>query len=183
MVSASTCTKNQPLARRKGGQGLQWFIDLDNDDALVHESVGACRRVRVVPEEITHADRVRTSVGGIAVDRDGSVPGLAWARPQRGADHPRQTTVIQRLTFAVPGGKMTVVIALHDVHDVAHWLSSPKRDEIYRSLDITEVMASEAGSEATRYDDVHPDLASCSWDRSQGLRLPVPPRPYGSFAS
>jgi hypothetical protein len=75
------------------------------------------------------------------------------------------------------------VVALHDVHDVDHRLSSPKRDEICRPLDITEVMASEAGSEATRYDGVHADSASCSWNRSQGLRLPVPPRPYGSFAS
>lgn len=26
---------------------------------------------------------------------------------------------------------MTTVIALHDVDDVAHWLSSPKRDEFF----------------------------------------------------
>jgi hypothetical protein len=108
---------------------------------------------------------------------------LAWARPQRGADHPRQSTAIQRLTFAVPGGKMAVVIALRDMRDVDHWLSSPKRDEIYRPLDITEVMASEVGSEATRYDGVHAHSASRSWTRSQGLRLPVPPRPNGGFAS
>jgi hypothetical protein len=75
---------------------------------------------------------------------------------------------------------MTVVIALHDVHNVDHWLSSPKSDEIYWPLDITEVMASEAGSEATRYDGVRVDSASCSWNRSQGLRLRVPPGPMGA---
>ncbi len=78
---------------------------------------------------------------------------------------------------------MTVVIALHDMPDVDRWFSSPKRDEICTPLDITEVMAAEAGSEATRYDDVHADSASCSWTRSQALRLPVPPGPHGGFAS
>ena len=78
---------------------------------------------------------------------------------------------------------MTTVIAYHDVDDVDHWLSSPKREEVFGPLGITvrtfvdpggsrrtglimevpdmaklqEVMASEAGAEAMKYDGVHAD--------------------------
>jgi len=78
---------------------------------------------------------------------------------------------------------MTTVIAYHDVDDVDHWLSSPKREEVFGSLGITvrtfvdpegskrtglimevpdmaklqEVMASEAGAEAMKHDGVHAD--------------------------
>ena len=78
---------------------------------------------------------------------------------------------------------MTTVIAYHDVDDVEHWLSSPKREEVFGPLGITvrtfvdpegskrtglimevpdmaelqKVMASEAGAEAMKYDGVHAD--------------------------
>lgn len=78
---------------------------------------------------------------------------------------------------------MTTVIAYHDVDDVDHWLSSPKREEVFGPLGITirtfvdpggskrtglimevpdmaklqEVMASEAGAAAMKYDGVHAD--------------------------
>lgn len=78
---------------------------------------------------------------------------------------------------------MTTVIAFHDVDDVDHWLNSPKRDEVFGPEGITvrtfvdpggskrtglimevpdmaelqEVMASEAGAEAMKYDGVHAD--------------------------
>jgi len=32
---------------------------------------------------------------------------------------------------------MTTVIAVHDVDDVAHWLSSPKRDEFFSAHGMT----------------------------------------------
>lgn len=78
---------------------------------------------------------------------------------------------------------MTTVIAFHDVDDVDHWLNSPKREEVFGPVGITvrtfvdpggskrtglimevpdmaelqEVMASEAGAEAMKYDGVHAD--------------------------
>jgi hypothetical protein len=78
---------------------------------------------------------------------------------------------------------MTTVIAFHDVDDVDHWLSSPKRDQLFGPEGITvrtfvdperskrtglimevpdmaklqEVMASEAAAEAMQYDGVHAD--------------------------
>lgn len=78
---------------------------------------------------------------------------------------------------------MTTVIAFHDVDDVDHWLSSPKREEVFGPLGITvrtfvdpagskrtglilevpdldklqAVMASEAAAEAMSHDGVHAD--------------------------
>jgi len=79
---------------------------------------------------------------------------------------------------------MTTVIAVHDVDDVAHWLSSPKRAEFFRargmtvrtfvspggrsrvgliienvpSLDaLTEALRGADAAEAMKYDGVHPD--------------------------
>jgi len=78
---------------------------------------------------------------------------------------------------------MTTILAYHDVDDVKHWLSSPKRMEVFGPLGITvrtftdpegsnrvglivevpdmaafqEVMASDAAAEAMKYDEVHPD--------------------------
>ncbi|WP_211163269.1 hypothetical protein [Aromatoleum diolicum] len=80
--------------------------------------------------------------------------------------------------------KMTTVIAVHDVDDVAHWLSSPKRAEFFGAhgmtvrtfvspdgknrvgLIIENVPSLEAlsqalegadAAEAMKYDGVHPD--------------------------
>ena len=79
---------------------------------------------------------------------------------------------------------MTPVIALHDVDDVAHWLSSPKRAEFFAahgmtvrtfvspggenrvgviienvsSLEaLTEALQGADAAEAMKYDGVHPD--------------------------
>jgi hypothetical protein len=78
---------------------------------------------------------------------------------------------------------MPSLIATHEVDDVAHWLSSPKREEVFASvasnirtfvdpsranhvglsMDVADmgafqaVMESEAGAAAMKYDGVHPD--------------------------
>ena len=78
---------------------------------------------------------------------------------------------------------MPTVLAVHEVDDVEHWLSSPKREEIFGPLGITvrtfrgdedskqvgliaeipdmaawqEVMQSEAGAEAMKFDGVRPE--------------------------
>ena len=78
---------------------------------------------------------------------------------------------------------MSTYLAFHEVDDVQHWLSSPKREEVFGSQGITvrtfhdpegskrvglileipdmaafqELMQSEAAAEAMRYDGVHPD--------------------------
>ncbi len=78
---------------------------------------------------------------------------------------------------------MATYLAFHEVDDVQHWLSSPKREEIFAPLGITartfhdpegstrvgliveipdmaafqEFMQSEEAAEAMKYDGVHPD--------------------------
>ena len=79
---------------------------------------------------------------------------------------------------------MTTVIAVHDVDDVAHWLSSPKRAEFFGKHGMTvktfvdpggsnrvgviienvpslealnEALQSADGAEAMKHDRVHPD--------------------------
>ena len=78
---------------------------------------------------------------------------------------------------------MTTVIAFHDVDDVDHWLSSPRREQVFGPLGITvrtfvdpdgskrvglildvpdmdkfqEVMASDVAAEAMSFDGVHGD--------------------------
>jgi hypothetical protein len=78
---------------------------------------------------------------------------------------------------------LATYVAFHEVDDVQHWLSSPKREEIFGPLGITartfhdpegskrvglileipdlaafqEVMQSEAAAEAMKYDGVHPE--------------------------
>ena len=78
---------------------------------------------------------------------------------------------------------MPRMIATHEVDDVAHWLASPKRVEVFASvasdirtfvdptrpnhvglsMDVADmaafqaVMESEAGAEAMKYDGVHPE--------------------------
>jgi hypothetical protein len=78
---------------------------------------------------------------------------------------------------------MPTVIAVHEVDDVDHWLSSPKREEIFGPLGITvrtftgdagskqvgliaeipdmavweDMMQSEAGAEAMKFDGVRPE--------------------------
>ena len=78
---------------------------------------------------------------------------------------------------------MPKLIATHEVDDVAHWLASPKRAEVFASvatdictyidptnpnrvglsMDVADmdafqaVMASEAGAEAMKYDGVRPE--------------------------
>ena len=78
---------------------------------------------------------------------------------------------------------MATLIATHEVEDVDHWLSSPKREEIMGPLGITvrtfvgdpgsktvgliaeipdldawrAMMESEAGAEAMKYDGVKPE--------------------------
>lgn len=78
---------------------------------------------------------------------------------------------------------MATLIAFHDVDDVDHWLSSPRRAELMGPIGVTvrtfvdpkksnrtgliievpdiakfdELMASEAALEAMRFDGVHPE--------------------------
>jgi len=78
---------------------------------------------------------------------------------------------------------MPTLLAFHDVDDVDHWLSSPKREEIFGPLGITVrtfvvgegskqvgliaeipdlaawqlMMQSEAGAEAMKFDGVQPE--------------------------
>lgn len=78
---------------------------------------------------------------------------------------------------------MTRLIAFHEVDDVAHWLSSPKREELFGPMGITvqtftdpagsnrtgvildvpdmaafqEIMQSDAGAAAMKFDGVRPD--------------------------
>ena len=78
---------------------------------------------------------------------------------------------------------MPTLLAFHDVDDVDHWLSSPKREEVFGPLGITvrsfrdpegsnrvgliaeipdmaeweELMQSEAGADAMKFDGVRPE--------------------------
>ena len=78
---------------------------------------------------------------------------------------------------------MATLLGFHEVDDVDHWLSSPKRDEVFGSLGITVrtfrdpegtnrvglivdvpdmaafegVMQSEAGADAMKFDGVRPE--------------------------
>ena len=78
---------------------------------------------------------------------------------------------------------MATVMIIHDVDDVDHWLSSPKREELFGPLGITArtfrgaedskqvgliaeipdmavwpgALESDAGVEAMKFDSVHPD--------------------------
>jgi len=78
---------------------------------------------------------------------------------------------------------MTLVIGYHEIDDSAHWLASPKREEVFGPLGITvrtfldpenpnraavladvpdmaafeEVMQSQAGADAMAYDGVRAD--------------------------
>ena len=78
---------------------------------------------------------------------------------------------------------MPTLIAFHEVDDVDHWLSSPKREEVFGPLGITvrtfrdpegsnrvgliaeipdmaeweELMQSEAGADAMKFDGVRPE--------------------------
>ena len=78
---------------------------------------------------------------------------------------------------------MATLIGFHEVEDVDHWLSSPRRDEIFGPLGVTartfvdpeksnrtavilevpdmdafqQVMESEAAAEAMKYDGVRPE--------------------------
>ena len=88
------------------------------------------------------------------------------------------------MTLAVERtGPLATYLAFHEVDDVQHWLSSPKREEIFGPMGITvrtfhdpegskrvglifeipdmaafqEVMQSEAAAEAMKYDGVHPE--------------------------
>lgn len=78
---------------------------------------------------------------------------------------------------------MPTLLAFHEVDDVDHWLSSPKREEVFGPLGITvrtfrdpegsnrvgliaeipdmaewqELMESEAGADAMKFDGVRPE--------------------------
>jgi hypothetical protein len=78
---------------------------------------------------------------------------------------------------------MATLLAFHEVDDVDHWLSSPKREEVFGPLGITirtfsdpegskrvgliaeipdmaafqELMQSEAGADAMKFDGVRPE--------------------------
>jgi hypothetical protein len=78
---------------------------------------------------------------------------------------------------------MPTLLAFHEVNDVDHWLSSPKREEVFGPLGITvrtfrdpegsnrvgliaeipdmaeweELMQSEAGADAMKFDGVRPE--------------------------
>ena len=78
---------------------------------------------------------------------------------------------------------MTTLLAFHEVDDVDHWLSSPKREEVFGPLGVTirtfsdpegskrvgliaeipdmaawqELMQSQAGADAMKFDGVRPE--------------------------
>jgi hypothetical protein len=78
---------------------------------------------------------------------------------------------------------MTTLLAFHEVDDVDHWLSSPKREDVFGPLGITirtfsdpegskrvgliaeipdmaawqELMQSQAGADAMKFDGVRPE--------------------------
>lgn len=78
---------------------------------------------------------------------------------------------------------MATHVVVHEVEDVDHWLSSPKRDEVFGPIGVTartfrdpqgsnrvgliveipdmaafqELMQSEAGAEAMKFDGVRPE--------------------------
>jgi hypothetical protein len=78
---------------------------------------------------------------------------------------------------------MATYLVIHEVDDVDHWVSSPKRAEVFGPLGITirvfrcaaesnqvglileipdmdafqEIMGSEVGAEAMKFDGVHPE--------------------------
>src|ERR1700736_3841559 len=82
------------------------------------------------------------------------------------------------------GGNMPLVLAYHDVDDVQHWLASPKREEVFGPLGVTNIqtftdpqgsnrvglvmdipdmdavmamLQTEAGTDAMAHDGVHAD--------------------------
>jgi len=81
------------------------------------------------------------------------------------------------------GGIVPTLLAFHEVDDVEHWLRSPKREEVFGPLGITgrlftdpaktnrvgllvdipdmeafqQLMQSDEGAEAMRFDGVRPD--------------------------
>ena len=44
-----------------------------------------------------------------------------------------------RLALQHPGGTMPTVIAHHDVKDRDHWLASPRREEVFGPLGVTNI--------------------------------------------
>ena len=79
---------------------------------------------------------------------------------------------------------MALVMAYHDVDDVQHWLTSPKREEVFGALGVTNIrtfvdpqgsnrvgvvmeipdmdavmamLQTEVGADAMSHDGVHPD--------------------------
>jgi hypothetical protein len=78
---------------------------------------------------------------------------------------------------------MATHLVFHEVDDVAHWLSSPKREEVFGPIGVTvrpfrdpqgskrvglileipdmaafqDIMQSQAGAEAMKFDGVHPE--------------------------
>ena len=85
---------------------------------------------------------------------------------------------------AKPGGDISLVFAYHDVDDVQHWLASPKREEVFGPLGVTNIrtfvdpegsnrvgltmdvpdmdammamVQTQEGADAMAHDGVHPD--------------------------
>jgi hypothetical protein len=118
----------------------------------------------------------------------GDAPWLSRANPRTCQRDNRWITVLQAslgawLFATERTGSVATYLAFHEVDDVQHWLSSPKREEIFGPMGITartfhdpegskrvgliveipdmaafqEFMQSDAAAEAMKYDGVHPE--------------------------
>src|SRR5438105_12264688 len=128
----------------------------------------------------------RTCERGRPTDARSHVGAEGWRAQARGSGYARARTPTLRLhSFSLweRRGTMATLLAFHEVDDVDHWLSSPKREEVFGSLGITVrtfrdregsnrvglivdvpdmaafegVMQSEAGADAMKYDGVRPE--------------------------
>ncbi len=130
------------------------------------------------PNTVVIVNDFATLEGANAFSRD---PSLAAAMEQGGVDGAPQVWIAREAEARQYGATL---VLLHDVDDVDHWLSSPRREELFGPLGITartfvvdrtkgkrvglivdvpsmdifqDVLTSEAAAEAMKYDGVHPE--------------------------
>jgi len=130
------------------------------------------------PNTIVIVNDFATLEGARAFSQDPSLPA---AMERGGVDGPPQVWIVEEVE-AKPYG--ATLMALHDVDNVEHWLSSPRRKEFFGPLGMTmrtfvvdrekskrvgliaqvpsmdvfqQAMASPAAAEAMKFDGVHPD--------------------------
>src|SRR5439155_20476239 len=88
-------------------------------------------RVRAIPRT------GRLTLGSPARFRD---TGRVRHRPPTSKRGVRSAPVVRHYRRALkPGERMPTVIAHHDVKDTKHWLASPKREEVFGPLGVTNI--------------------------------------------